>query len=108
MFSLFYQFVFGGIFVSGISYLSNALTDTVLAGVIASIPLGMPTTLVVKNQNIKGYTTNLLVMTSVLFFVTFTNWFFINKLNYNKYEGVKLSMFLWFIIGLLYWYMNKK
>jgi len=43
-----------------------------------------------------------------LFFVTFTNWFFINKLNYNKYEGVKLSMFLWFIIGLLYWYMNKK
>jgi hypothetical protein len=104
---LFSQFLIGGLTVAGISYFSNSLTDTVLAGVIASIPIGMPTTIIVKDENVKGYTTNLLYMTSVLLFVTFTNWFFINKMKYSKQTSVILSLVIWMIIGVLYWLLNK-
>lgn len=102
------QFIIGGLTVAGISYYSNSLTDTVLAGVIASIPIGMPTTILVKDSNVKGYATNLLWMTAVLFFVTFTSWFFITKMRYTKYKSVILSMTIWAILGLFYWYINRE
>jgi ABC-type Mn2+/Zn2+ transport system permease subunit len=102
------QFFIGGLTVAGISYFSNTLSDTVLAGVIASFPIGMPSTIFVKDQNVSGYTLNLLFMTSILFFVTFTNWFLINKMKYSKYVSVSISLAIWLISGLLYWHLNRK
>lgn len=102
------QFFIGGLTVAGISYFSNTLSDTVLAGVLASVPIGMPSTIFVKDQNVSGYTLNLLFMTSILFFVTFTNWFLINKMKYSKYVSVSVSLSIWLLSGLLYWHINRK
>ena len=102
------QFLMGGATVAGISYFSNTLTDTVLAGVLASVPIGMPSTIFVKDKHVSGYTLNLLFMTTILLFVTFTNWFMINKMNYSKYVSVTISLFIWLFSGLIYWLVNRK
>ena len=101
------KFIIGGLTVTGISFVSNNLGDTILAGIIASIPIGMPSTIFVNDNNIKSYTWNLLVMTSELVLSTIVNYYLINHAGYNKYESVSISMLLWITFGALF-YIAKK
>jgi len=101
------KFIIGGLTVTGISFVSNNVGDTILAGIIASIPIGMPSTIFVNDNNIKSYTWNLLVMTSVLVLSTIVNYYLINHAGYNKYKSVSISMILWIIFGALF-YIAKK
>ena len=92
--------------VSGISFFSNNLNNALLGGIIASVPIGMPTTIFIKN-NVEVYTWDLLVMTFVLLLSTFLNWFLINKMRYDKYISVSLSMLLWASLGGIYYFSMK-
>jgi len=97
------QFLIGGLTVSGISYVSNILNNPLLGGIIAGIPLGMPSTIFVKDSNVKGYTWNLMIMSTVLLLSTILNWFLINIVRYDKYTSVMISMALWFIVAGSYY-----
>jgi len=97
------QFVIGGLTVSGISFFANSLNNPLLGGIIASIPIGMPSTIFVKDASVQSYTWNLLVMSSVLLLATFINWVLINKVKYDKYLSVFISMMVWAVIGGAYY-----
>jgi len=94
------QFLIGGLTVAGISYFSNHLANTAISGVIASIPIGLPSSIFVKDSKLKGYSTHLLIMTGVLFLATLMFWFLFNHMKINKYVAVLYSMLFWAICGL--------
>lgn len=101
------QFLIGGLTVAGISVLSNKVGDPILAGVVASIPIGMPSTIFVKDEQVKSYTWNLLVMTSVLVLATSVNYYLINHVGVDKYKSAGLSMAVWAGLGLIYYLFEK-
>lgn len=97
------QFLIGGLTVSGISFLSNNIGNPVLAGIVASIPIGMPSTIFVKDSQVPAYTWNLLIMTSVLVFATIINYYLVNHVKLNKYQSAGLGMSVWASLGFIYY-----
>lgn len=96
------QFLIGGITVAGINYFSNNIANSAIAGVIAGVPVGLPSTIFVKDAKVSDYSTHLLFMTAILFFVTLLFWVLYHKYNMNKYQGVEIAMGVWALIGVLY------
>lgn len=101
------QFVIGGLTVAGITGFSNNLNNPALAGIIASVPIGMPSSVFVKDSQIAEYSWKLLVMMSVLFLATFANWFLITKMKMSKYESVAIAMSIWAGLGAVYYFIGK-
>ena len=101
------QFIMGGLTVSGISAFSNKLNNPALAGIVASIPIGMPSSIFVKDSQIDEYSWKLLVMTSVLFLATFINWYLITKQKMSKYTSVQIAMSVWAGLGMIYYFIGK-
>ncbi len=54
------QFVIGGLTVSGIYLFSNILHNPALAGIVASVPIGMPSSIFVKDSEIAEYSWKLM------------------------------------------------
>ena len=104
--SLLGQFVIGGLTVSGITGFSNHLHNPALAGIIASVPIGMPSSIFVKDSEIAEYSWKLLVMMSVLFLATFVNWFLITKMKVSKYKSVAVAMSIWAGLGAIYYFVS--
>lgn len=101
------QFIIGGLTVSGITGFSNKLNNPALAGIIASIPIGMPSSVFVNDSSIAEYSWKLLVMTTVLFLATFINWYLITQKNMSKYEAVAISMSTWASLGAIYYFLGS-
>lgn len=101
------EFIIGGLTVSGISYASNQINNTLLAGIIASVPIGMPSSIFVNDKDVLSYAWNLLVMTFILLLSTFSNWYMLSQLKYNKYSSVLISMGIWIIGGICYYYYSS-
>ena len=102
------QFIIGGIVVSSIGYFTKNSNYPALAAVIAAIPIGMPSSVFVKDSKLKAYNKNLLIMTVVLLLVTTTNWYFTDKMKWGKYKAVLVSLALFFVLGGLYSFFYKK
>ncbi len=100
------QFVIGGLTVSGITGFSNHLHNPALAGIIASVPIGMPSSVFVKDSEIAEYSWKLLVMMSVLFLATLVNWFLITKMKVSKYKSVAVAMSIWAGLGAIYYFVS--
>ena len=95
------HFIIGGLTVAGIAYSSNNLTNTALAGVIAAMPIGMPSSIFVDDKFVEEYSYSLLIMSIPLVIATFTNWFLISKLKINKFKSVLISLLVFFIPSLI-------
>jgi len=100
--SLIGQFLIGGVTVAAIGFFSNNIQNTALASLIAGIPIALPSTVFVKNADIKNYSKNLVFITFLLFVATCLSYVLINVYEYNKYESVKVSMLAWLTSGILY------
>ena len=100
------QFLIGGLTVAGITGFSNNLHNPALAGIIASVPIGMPSSVFVKDSEIAEYSWKLLVMMSVLFLATFANWFLITKMKMSKYKSVAIAMSIWAGLGAIYYFVS--
>lgn len=85
------QFLIGGLTVAGISHFSKG-ANPILAGIIAAVPIGMPSSVFVPDAKVATYATNLLIMSSALIACTLTNWFFITRLKWSKYKSVGASL----------------
>lgn len=101
------QFVIGGLTVAGISGFANQLHNPALAGIIASVPIGMPSSVFVSDNEIVEYSWKLLVMTSVLMCATFTNWYLLTHTKMSKYRTVPIAMSVWAGLGAVYYFIGK-
>jgi len=101
------QFIIGGSTVAGISLFASRLNNPLLAGIIASVPIGMPSTVFVKNKEVQSYTWNLLVMTSVLFLATGANYYLANHTSFDKYQAAGTSFGIWAALGAIYYFVAK-
>ena len=102
------QFLLGGFTVSTIAYFSNNLhpPNPALAGLIAAMPIGMPSSVFVNNAQVAQYSWHLLVMSVVLLMSTFSNWYLISHMNLSKFSSVAISLALFWGIGLSYIYLT--
>ena len=96
------QFMIGGLTVAGISYFGDNSTYPALAGVIAAVPIGMPSSVFVADKKVAAYSWNLLMMSIVLIFTTFTNWYYISELKWSKYRSVLVSLATFIVLAALY------
>jgi len=101
------QFMIGGIFVSGISYMGNYV-NPVLAGLLAGIPIGLPSTFFIHNSiKAKSYVSNLAITTILLTAVTCLFYYLYVKAGYmSKNGGIVLSMGIWIIGVIILWQLN--
>ncbi len=100
--SLVGQFLIGGLTVSGIAYFSNNINNTAIAGLIAAMPIGMPSSIFVDDKKVVSYSKKLLDMSFVLLFVTFLNWYLLAYTKTTKYKSVTISMITFFVLGSIY------
>ena len=102
------QFLIGGLTVAGIGYFGNTAANPAIAGVIAAMPIGMPSSIFVKDSKVGGYAWNLLMMSFVLQFVTFTNWYLIVHAGWSKFHSVGMSMLLYLMGSYAYVALRPK
>ena len=100
--SLVGQFLIGGLTVSGIAYFSNNINNTAIAGLIAAMPIGMPSSIFVDDRKVVNYSKKLLDMSFVLLLVTFLNWYLLAYTKTTKYKSVTISMIAFFVLGSIY------
>jgi hypothetical protein len=102
------KFLIGGITVSGISYLSNNIKNTLLASMFATIPLAMPSSIFIDDNKVKSYSKHILLFDFFLLISTFQNWALLEYTKLNKYETVTLSMITYFILVYIYYIVMSK
>ncbi len=95
------QFLIGGLTVAGIGFAGNNVSNKAIAGLIAAMPLGMPSSIFIDDKSVEKYAYNLLIMTIVLFAATFTNWALLKYAKMNKYRSVMISLGVFWGFGLL-------
>ena len=100
--SLLGQFIIGGATVAGIAFFANHLDNSVLAGVIAAVPIGMPSSIFVEDAKVKAYSKNLMLMSLVLMTATITNWYLLTYTKVGKYKSVSYSMLTFAVLGAIY------
>jgi len=88
--------------VAGIAYFANNLNNAVLAGVIAAVPIGMPSSVFVDDAKVKGYSRNLLLMSFILQIATAMNWYLLTYTKVGKYKSVGYSMLTFIVLGTIY------
>ena len=52
--SIFGKFLIGGLTLSGITYLSNNVQNTLLASMFAAVPIAMPSTIFIHDSKVKN------------------------------------------------------
>ena len=102
------QFIIGGVFVSGISYVGNYV-NPVLAGLLAGLPIGLPSTyFILKSTKAKQYVSSLALTTILLTFVTCLFYYLYVHAGYmSKNMGIAFSMSIWLIGVVLIWQLRE-
>ncbi len=102
-------FVLSGLTVSGISYIGNAI-NPLLGGILSGIPISIPSMLLIQgSEKQKKFILSASIMVAFLSVITILCWYLYDKLNYSAVMSVSISMIIWFIGGILYYfYVVKK
>ena len=100
------EFLIGGGMVAGISYLGN-YTDPILAGLIAGIPIGLPTIYFIQQSKAIPYITNLSLTTILLCVVTLAYFYIFVKLKWGKNISIAYTMIFWFLAVMVIYYIQK-
>lgn len=101
------QFIIGGTFVAGISYIGNYV-NPVLAGLLAGLPIGLPSTYFILNSTkAKDYVSNLALTTILLTMVTCLYYYLYAHAGYlSKNMGIAFSMSIWLLGVVLIWQLR--
>ena len=100
------EFLIGGTTVAGISYLGNYV-DPILAGLLAGIPMGLPTIYFIQQAKAEAYIRNLSFTTVLLCITTLLYYYLFVKLNVGKNIGIVYTMSFWFISIIAIYYIEK-
>ena len=100
--SLFGQFIIGGLTVAGIAYFSNNINNSAIAGLIAGVPIGLPSIVFVDDKRVASYISSLLITTGILFTVTAVCWYLVHHKKFDKFKAAQYSMGIWLTLGLLF------
>ena len=101
------QFIIGGSTVALISYLGN-FVNPVLAGIFASIPLGLPSGYYIASSKAPAYYKNLIIMTAGLFLATAVTSILVIEYKIEKNTAIIAGMLSWAIYGAIYYLFQRK
>lgn len=95
------QFMIGGLTVAGIGYFADHVKNTAISAIIAAVPIGMPSSVFVKDSKVEDYALKLLYMSTALYISTLSNWVLIKYFKYNKWESVGLSLLVFLVFAII-------
>ena len=101
-------FVLAGLTVTGIQYLGNAV-DPKLGGILSGVPISIPAMLLIKNLGKKKeFIETASIMVTILAGITILCWYLLTKLKWTSHSSVEISIVIWVIISLLYYFLYIK
>lgn len=100
------EFLFGGIMVSSISFVSK-FVDPILAGLLAGIPIGLPTIYFISKDKATPYITNLSLTTFILLVFTLIYYYLYTKKKWSKNITILYTMLIWFISVVIIYIIQK-
>ncbi len=102
-------FILSGSTVAGISYIGNTI-NPLLGGILSGIPISIPSMLLIQgSEKQKKFILSASIMVAFLSVITVLCWYLYDKLNYSAVMSVSISMVIWLIGGILYYfYIIKK
>jgi hypothetical protein len=100
------EFLFGGTMVASISILAN-FVDPILAGLLAGIPIGLPTIYFISKDKATSYITNLSITTFMLLAVTLLYFYLYTKKKWSKNITILYTMFIWLISVIIIYVLQK-
>lgn len=102
-------FIIAGTTVTGISLLGNEFNPA-LGGILSGIPISIPSMLLINSvARQKKFILSANIMVALLSVVTCLCWYLYNRAGWKNYQAVALSIFVWFLGGLVYYfYLIKK
>ena len=101
------QFAIGGTMVASISLVGN-FVDPILAGLLAGIPVGLPTIYFIQKSQALPYIKNLSMTTFLLMFVTLLYFYLYAKVKMDKNYAIIPTMSLWIVAVLVIYFIQKK
>ena len=101
------EFAIGGTMVASISLVGN-LVDPVLAGLLAGIPVGLPTIYFIQKSKALPYIKNLSMTTFLLMFVTLLYFYLYAKVKMDKNYAIIPTMSIWIVVILIVYFVQKK
>ena len=101
------QFAIGGTMVASISLVGN-FVDPILAGLLAGIPVGLPTIYFIQNSQALPYIKNLSITTFLLLFVTLLYYFLFTKIKMDKNYTIIPTMGIWFLAVFVIYFIQKR
>ncbi len=97
-------FLIAGTTVTGISYLGNSV-NPLLAGILAGIPIGMPSMLLIRDMaNRKQFISYTSATMVILSMVTILCWYLYTQAKYSAKISVFISMLVWLLGGVIYYF----
>ena len=102
----FKQFLIGGSFVAGISIISNYF-DPIFGGLLAGIPIGLPTIYFIKKVNAHAYITNLSMTTILLCVTTILYYYLFVHIKWEKNTAIIPTMTFWFSAIIIIYLIEK-
>jgi len=101
------EFLFGGTMVATISYLANFI-DPRLAGLLAGIPIGLPTIYFICKDKAVPYIKNLSITTFILLAVTLLYFYLYTKKKWSKNITIIYTMSIWVILVFFIYGIQQK
>ena len=100
------QFIIGGTFVGGISIISNYV-DPIFGGLLAGIPIGLPTIYFIQQSKAHAYISNLSMTTILLCVTTLLYYYLFVHIKWKKNTAIIPTMSFWFFSILVIYYIEK-
>ena len=101
-----YSFIFGGLLVSIIKYLANTVSP-VYAAVVASVPIGLVSSYVIKEKNTLYKYLNAYIKSLVVLFLSGVLNIILINYDFSNNIALGLSLLAWLIMSIIKVLLNK-
>ena len=102
-----FPFLFGGVLISLIEYLSNNV-DPDYAGIVSAFPIAIISTIFIEKQKLPSYFSSYTRSLFILLFLTFAYSLLLKKTDLSKNIILGFVLFVWLIVNTSYVLFFKK
>ena len=98
------EFLIGGLTIGGIKYASENIDDIRVAALVANIPVILMSSIMIKDNKVKGFLKAYMKNVFMLFFLALILYYFHGKYNTDYKINLLCILIIWIIIniGLFY------
>lgn len=94
------EFSIGGVLFALIKYLSENVSDVRISSIVAAVPIGLISVLIIDKRSVKDYSYSYIINVVILFFASILFYLFIG-LGWHIYLCLTVSLSLWVVLHII-------